>query len=267
MISVIMSVYNADKYLRESIESILNQTFTNFEFIIINDASTDNSLKIIEEYKKKDKRIILISNENNAGLASSLNLGIKQSKYDFIARMDADDISEPERLEKQLGFLLDNKHIDILGTFASIIDEDGEITAKQKMPLSHYEIVKMLVKLNPIIHPTIIFRKMALNRINFYNPKFSQNAPEDYELWFRAVKSGLIFYNLPEYLIRYRINNSHLSRKNLSFRVNEFKIRLKGYKLLKVSFYKYIYLFVPLILGIAPAALYHRLKTNDPRQG
>jgi len=114
-VSIVMSVYNAQKYLDEAIESILNQTYSNFEFIIINDGSTDKSLEIIENYAKKDSRIIVINRENK-GLIYSLNEGIRKANGKYIARMDADDISLPQRLEKQVEFMEKNKNIGICGT-------------------------------------------------------------------------------------------------------------------------------------------------------
>ena len=124
IVSVVMSVYNSEKYLPEAIESILNQTYTNFEFIIINDGSTDNSLRIIKEYANKDKRIIVISRENK-GLIFSLNEGIEVSKGKYIIRMDADDISLPNRLKIQLDFMEKNKDIAICGTVAITFDENN----------------------------------------------------------------------------------------------------------------------------------------------
>ena len=117
-----MSVYNASKFLNEAIESILNQTYKNFEFIIIDDGSTDNSTQIIEKYKKIDERIVFIENEKNVGLTKNLNKAIKLSTSDYIARMDADDISDVKRLEKQIKFLQENKDISIVGSCAKYIN-------------------------------------------------------------------------------------------------------------------------------------------------
>ncbi|MDD4353774.1 MAG: glycosyltransferase family A protein, partial [Candidatus Nanoarchaeia archaeon] len=125
-ISVIMSAYNTERYIAEAIESILNQTFKDFEFIIIDDGSTDDSLKIIKRYVKKDRRIKLIHNKKNIGLTKSLNKGLKIAKGQYIARMDADDISLPQRFQIQYDFLEKNKDIFLIGTTAFLIDDKGD---------------------------------------------------------------------------------------------------------------------------------------------
>ena len=125
-ISVVMAVYNGERHLREAIDSILNQTFADFEFVIIDDASTDRSGRILQEYAGKDKRIVIIGNETNMGLSKSLNKGIRLTKGEYIARMDADDISFPDRFEKQVKFLDDHNDIGILGTHYLQMDIGGK---------------------------------------------------------------------------------------------------------------------------------------------
>src|SRR3989344_5781814 len=120
-ISVLMPAYNARKYIGEAIESILNQTFKDFEFIIINDCSTDKTKKIIEEYANKDARIKLINNATNLGLTKSLNIGLKEARGEYVARLDADDVALPERLEKQYEFMEKNKETTLVGAWAEII--------------------------------------------------------------------------------------------------------------------------------------------------
>lgn len=198
-ISVIMSVYNAEKYLRESIESILNQTFKDFEFIIIDDGSTDRSKEIILSFK--DPRIKLVSRENR-GLTKSLNEAIKQSVGKYIARMDADDISEKDRFEKQINFLETNPDIYLCGTWARSIDESGAILGELKYPpQTSDEIKKYLIRHNPFIHSTVMFKKGLVDKVGFYDEKFLH--VEDYELWTRVVPKFKTA-NMPEFLLRYR---------------------------------------------------------------
>ena len=140
LVSVIMSVYNGEKYLSKAIESILNQSYRNFEFIIVDDASTDSSLEIINEYLKIDNRIIILSNNVNIGLGSSLNKAIQFSSGEFIARMDSDDISIPDRLEKQINYLLEHKNIHILGGDQIIIDERGVVISSLIYPKNELKI-------------------------------------------------------------------------------------------------------------------------------
>ncbi len=207
-ISVVMPTYNAEKYLKESIESILNQTFKDFEFIIINDGSTDNSLKIIKGYERKDKRIILINNPKNLGLQKTLNKGLEVAKGKYIVRMDADDISMPNRFKIQFEYLEEHKDIFLVGSSAIVIDEFGNrlgIFEKQNNPS---RVKKKLEKSNSVIHPSIMFRNEGF----FYREKFKTS--EDYDLYLRILSSGRKITHLPDFLIKYRISrNSFMSTK------------------------------------------------------
>jgi Glycosyltransferases involved in cell wall biogenesis len=203
-ISVLMPVYNGEKYLREAIESILNQTFTDFEFIIIDDASTDKSEEIIKSYT--DPRIIYRKNEINAGLAVCLNLSIDMARGEYLARMDADDISAPSRLEEQLKFMEKNSEIDICGSWAALINQRGKIWKTQPDRL----LAPALLFNTPLFHPAIIFRTTSLRRNNLkYNPSFRKI--QDYELWLRAAKL-LKLANIKKPLLRYRVTGEKINK-------------------------------------------------------
>lgn len=217
LISVIMPVYNTEKYLKESIESIINQSYKNFEFIIINDGSTDKSLDIINEYARKDNRIVVISRKNK-GLTYSLNEGISLANGEFIARMDSDDISMPERFEKQLNYFYDNNELDIVGSCANLIG-DKDLLKDEK---DNYSWVNINFKLNEDIegvflkecaipHPSVMMKKTFLKKIGGY----FEYTTEDYNLWLRAIKNGYRIGKLKEKLISYRIHNNSLMRSNL----------------------------------------------------
>ena len=180
-ISVIMSVYNGERYLREAIESILNQTFADFEFIIVNDASTDSSLAIIQSYQ--DERIRVISNEINIGLTKSLNKAITEARGEYIARQDADDISLPNRFEEQIKYFEHHPETALLGTSKYVIDEDGKILRKAIVLL---KTSKDLLKTNAITHGSAMFKKAIIDELGGYNElvRYSQ----DYELWLRIAK-------------------------------------------------------------------------------
>ena len=263
MISVVMSVYNAEKYLKEAIDSILNQTYQDFEFIIINDCSKDKSLAILKDYEKSHKSIKLINNTENLGLTKSLNRALAISKGEYIARMDADDISKSNRFERQIAFLKKHKTIDILGTFSNNIDEHGKTIGSRTVPVMHNEIMQMLPKLSPVSHPTVMFKRKSLKKIGFYNPKYRTS--QDLEMWFRAAGAGLKFHNIPEVLFEYRIDRDFLARKTFRFRCNDFKLRLEGYKCINLPWYKYAYAFIPIILGMIPNPIYQVLRKMDPR--
>lgn len=264
MISVIMSVYNAEKYLRESIESILHQTYSDFEFIIINDCSNDGSQSIIEEYTQKDNRIVLINNSANLGLTINLNKAITVAKNEFIARMDADDVSLPDRFKRQLDFFKSNPDIDVLGTYCTDIDELGNVIGERKVPKTNKDITQMIHIINPICHPTVMFRKEKLKKIGFYNEKYK--VVQDYDLWLRCSANDIMMHNLSEYLLKYRINDGYYGRKSWKYRMTDFKIRYSGYKRLKLPLHKRVYLIVPIILGILPSNFYKILKKWDFRK-
>jgi glycosyltransferase involved in cell wall biosynthesis len=200
-----MSVFNGAAWLREAIESILAQTFKDFEFIIIDDGSIDESAQIVRSYE--DERIVFFCQENQ-GLASALNKGISLSRSDLIARMDADDISFPKRLETQFRFLQQNPEIIGLGSGAIYTDEQGHEIAPVFMPETYEEILEWLPE-SPFIHPSVIFRKDSFYRAGQYLPAFSR--AQDMVLFNQMAKLGRL-HNLKEPLLKYRITRSAASR-------------------------------------------------------
>jgi len=196
-----MSVFNGEDFLRESIESILNQTFKDFEFIIVDDGSTDGTKRILSEYREKDSRIEIIINEKNIGLTKSLNKALKMTKGEYIARHDADDISLSQRFEKQIEFLQNNPDVKILGTYAHIISQNKKLLKKEILPTSDLEIRKLLIKRNSFVHSSIMIKKEIFDRVGLYNEQFKTT--QDYELWFRALKISK-GANLPLFLVEKR---------------------------------------------------------------
>ena len=222
VVSVVMSVYNAEKYLDAAIRSILEQTYNNFEFIIINDGSNDRSLEIIKKYKNEDDRIVLISRENR-GLISSLNEGIVKARGEYIVRMDADDISLPFRIEKQLQVMEHEKDIVVCGSWINIFGENiNEKVAR------YFEYDKQ-IKANLLIsccfaHPSVMIRKDAFTNNNILYDERFKNA-EDYYIWTQLAKVGK-FYNIPEILLKYRFLETSITRlsdKDCSKRYNVLK--------------------------------------------
>ncbi|MBN2857345.1 MAG: glycosyltransferase family 2 protein [Candidatus Delongbacteria bacterium] len=206
-ISVIMSVYNAEPFLAEAIESILGQSFSDFEFIITNDASTDGSLEILSNYSKKDDRIILLRNLENRGLAANLNRMIEIAEGKYIARMDADDISLPERLQKQYDFMENNPGIGVSG--AQIIPFGSKKFKMDPAPVTHEEIKASLFFTNPMMHPTVMFRKSVLEETS---ARYDENlrTSQDLDLWFSLIRKTK-FANCSEPMLRYRIEGSGAS--------------------------------------------------------
>lgn len=205
-ITVLMSVHNGEKYLKEAIESILNQTFKDFEFLIVNDGSTDSSKEIIFSYN--DPRIVYVENETNIGLTKSLNKGLKLAKGEYIARMDADDISLPERLEEQVEFMDQHPDIGICGARLRLIGGGRN----WKMPSESDLIKASMIFFNPLFHPTVIIRKKILDDNNLkYDESFRY--AQDYELWSR-IKNFTDFHNIQKSLVLYRISGDRITKKS-----------------------------------------------------
>ncbi len=205
-ISVIMSVYNGESYLTESVNSILNQTFKDFEFIIINDGSVDKTFEILN--KITDERVKIILNKKNKGLTASLNKCLKVARGKYIARMDADDISEPLRLEKEFNFLEKNREYGVVGTFIKIFNQNTGEYIFQKKPVKNSEIKEFLKHDNCLAHGTVLIRKEALESSGHYDERMLQS--QDYELWFRISRNWKLA-NIPEYLYTWRDHCGNIS--------------------------------------------------------
>ncbi|HRY63382.1 MAG TPA: glycosyltransferase [Patescibacteria group bacterium] len=207
-----MSAHNAEKYLREALESMLNQTLADFEFIIIDDASTDETQKIIKEYAAKDTRIKLISNPINLGLTKSLNIGLNQAQGEYIARLDADDLSEPERLQKQYDFMEAQPEYALVGSWVKIIDQDGQELAEKKPPPDTKLIKFSFIFGKPCLwHSSIFFRRDKIAQIGNYNEEYKYS--QDLNLYVRLLKKGKIT-NVPEFLTKHRLHADSIGRKN-----------------------------------------------------
>ena len=229
MISVIMSTYKEDeRLLRESIESILNQTYKDFEYIIILDyPDNDVHKSVIEEYALKDDRIHFYINEKNMGLTDSLNRGLSLCHGEYIARMDADDISLPDRLERQMKYLEKN-HYDLIGGITEMINENGTLLYSIKsVPTDPKKINKALRYSQCIAHPTWLGKKEVFEKNAGY-----RHMPlcEDYDFTLRAVLNGFVISNLNEPVLKYRMTSNSISRSNLfeqylymSYITNEYK--------------------------------------------
>lgn len=206
-ISVIMSVYNGERYLGEAVESILNQTFRDFEFIIVDDGLSDNSLIVINNYAEKDGRIKIIKNEQNIGLTKSLNKALKSAQGEYIARMDCDDVSFPDRFEKQVSFLKDNAEIGIVGCNAMVIDDKGGNVKEVNMPR---DINSYLKKRNCFIHGSVMFRGDIIKKIGGYNEEMTY--AQDYEMWLRASRIYKIGF-VDGFLYKWRVHKGAIFYK------------------------------------------------------
>ena len=208
-VSIVMSCYNAESTLQRAVNSILDQTFTDFELIIIDDASSDQTSEILNQYALNDTRIQLVTNEKNQGLSYSLNKGIKIAQSQIIARMDADDYAYPDRILKQYEFLLTHKKVDILGSAVRYLNEDGEVFKSLTLPTTHEHIVHRIFKKTIVFHPTIMLRKQVYENHGYYDPKLRW--AEDADLWYR-IYDQVTFHNLQEILLDYTVKSSISNR-------------------------------------------------------
>lgn len=212
LVSIILPVYNAQDYLKESIDCMLNQTYKNFEFIILNDGSKDDSEKIILSYS--DSRIKYHFHANK-GLGATLNVGLSLCNGKYIARQDQDDISHPDRLKKQVEYLENNENVLLLGTRAKIFFDNSPKVLYHKHATRPCDLKFDLLFDNPFVHSSVMFRKTAIDKIGFYNT--DRNLYEDFELWSRFTKIGDVA-NLPEVLVDYRDHEKGLSKNFSNFR-------------------------------------------------
>ena len=218
-ITVLMPVYNGSRYLAAAIDSILSQTYTDFEFLIIDDASGDGSCNIIKSYN--DTRIRLIVNKKNLGQTRSLNKGIQLAKGEFIARIDQDDISFNNRLELQISFMKDNPSIILLGTAFQTIDEHGTLLTHYYPPTTHKEIINSFTSYCPIAHSSVIFQRLPVYNLGGYpeNYVFSQ----DFALW-QKLSVQYQEANLPIELVQIR---KHSGQTGLSHGSKQILIKEK----------------------------------------
>ncbi len=259
-ISVIMGVYNQwnKEALRMAVTSILNQTFPDFEFIIWDDGSHPEAAKHIRELADMDERIIVAGKDENHGLAFSLNACIGMAKGKYIARMDADDLSLPERLEKQYHFLETHPQYAWCGCNTNLFDNEG-VWGSRSMPERPQE--HDYLKFSPYVHPTVMFRSLVFDENEGYLESEDTLRCEDYEIFMRLRKAGLKGYNLQECLFCYREDKEAYKRRKFKFRIRETKLRWRNFKDMGILFpLGWLYVIRPIAGGLVPAGVMSRLK-------
>lgn len=250
-ISVIMSVKNGMNYLHKSIESILNQTFSDFEFIICDDGSTDDTGKILESYKQKDKRIILIHNDVSKGLAYSLNKCIEVSRSNILARQDADDTSELNRFEVQYRYVQSHPQYAIVGTSWNNVSEDGEIL-KVTHPIAVLTALNQ-AKGGSYMHPSWMMRKNMLKEVGFYTVNKYTIRNQDYHLVMKILGVGMKISNLNDILYNYKVDDNMIARTRNWKRVKGLMwIIYDSFRRNNMPLWCYIYITKPLIVHLIP---------------
>ena len=265
-VTVLMGVYNGLPRLEHAIRSIQEQTLQDFEFLIIDDGSTDGSARLIQQFAGADSRIRLISHAANRGLGAVLNQGVAAARGALIARMDADDFSLPERLERQVDYFRQHPGTDVVGSYALDVDARGRRVRERRVPVDHQRIVE-LVWSNPFIHTTVMFRRDAVLRVGSYAARLQRR--QDYDLWFRCVRAGLQLANIPETLVHYHFSDETMRRNNIRAMVDQVGIGLRGCRLVRAPLHAYAATCLPLLEAALPCALRTRFvafkSRIDPR--
>ena len=260
-VSIIMSTYNDEDTVSKAIESILLQTYKNWEFIICDDGSTDNTYQIIKKYGSVNKKIKIIRNSVNKGGAYSKNKCIKYASGEYIAGQDADDYSSSNRIEELIKFLEKNKEYAMVFSRGYLFDEKGiwgERGLKNYSP-NKYDLIKS----NQFIHPTMMIRKQCLSKVGGYRYSSLTYRCEDYDLWFRFYAEDFKGYVLDKKLYYFKEDSESYKRKKFKYRIDEMRIRWNGYKAMDLEVWNYIYVLKPLFVGLLPKFFimkYHRRK-------
>lgn len=235
LVTIVMGSYNVEPYIEEAIDSVISQTYNNWELIIVDDASTDGTVDKILQYK--DKRIKLFINEYNIGVAASLNRAIRCMNKDtvYIARLDSDDVSKPDRLSKQVKYMQTNSRVDIVGSNIYEFTDNNtkrNIIYRTHLPKNHERLMAWLPFGSPMPHSTWMIRVDSFDRIQ-YNP--NRRTAEDYEFMYRIFRQGGVIACIEEPLVYYRVRSDSLSHNKKSADINTLEVRSKVHKLLRMK--------------------------------
>lgn len=257
-ISIIIPTFNRKEYLKQCLDSILNQTYKNIEIIMCDDCSKDNTLKIAQKIAKNDKRIILLKNKENLKSGMTRNKCLEKATGDYIAIQDADDYSDLKRIEKQVEFLENNQEYDFVSSGVYKVDESNvwdEYYSWTEKPIN-----KDFFKGLPYVHAATMFRKDVLDKVKGYRVSKETNRTEDFDLFLRLHMNGYHGYNLKEPLYFYNENINAYMRKKYRYRIDEAKLRLNFYKKTGLMPQGFLYALKPLVVGLIPRKIQYRLK-------
>jgi glycosyltransferase EpsE len=261
-VSILMGVYNCANTLGEAIDSILCQTYSDWELIICDDGSADDTLQIVREYAARDPRIVIAQNFRNLGLNHTLNHCLKLARGELCARMDGDDVSEPERLEKLVLALDSNPKFALVSSWVSFFDEGGKWGVGRSKPQPDS---MDLATGTPFCHAACMIRTGVLRDLGGYGTDAWLRRSQDYHLWFRLYAAGHRGVNLQEVLYRVRDGRDAVGRRGFSVRLMEARIMWFGFRLLKFPLWQYFRILRPLVLGLIPGWLYAHLHKRKRR--
>lgn len=248
-VSIIMGAYNASSTLTDAIESIFAQTYPNWECIICDDCSTDDTSEILSQYAKKDSRIKVIRNKKNCGLAASLNHCLEYVQGTYIARMDCDDLSVETRLEKQVAYLEGHPEFDLVGTFMQAFNDSGKGNIiESKLYPTKFDLPKGA----PFAHATIMMRTSTMKQLNGYRISKHTVRTEDVDLWYRFFAAGFSGANLPEPLYLVRMDQAAYKRRKIKYMLHASYIIWYGCKFVGLPFYYRVYCIKPILSWLFP---------------
>jgi glycosyltransferase EpsE len=265
-VSVIMGIYNCEDTLADSLYSIINQTYTDWELIMCDDCSTDKTYTVAKEFADKYGNIVLIKNEQNMGLAFSLNKCLEVAKGQYIARTDGDDICLQERFQVQVDFLNNNPHYHIVGSSVILYDETGDKAIRHTIETpSKYDLVKGV----PFIHPTIMMRKEIYDILGGYTVSKRTKRGQDADLWYKLFAQGFKGYNIQMPLLKYHESIKDYKKRSLKVRWMGMQTRFIGYRRLRLPVHYYIFVFKPLVTALIPKNVmyYYHKSMKEKKDG
>lgn len=258
-ISVLMGVYNCESTVAKSIDSIVSQTFSDWELIVCDDGSSDATFHIITRYAQKEPRIIILKNSTNQGLSYTLNKCLSIARGYYCARMDGDDLCDPTRLEKQSLFLDEHQEYGFVSSLMKRFDESGIYDVPVKV--DSYSPSKMdYVKGSPFCHAPVMIRRSAYEAVGGYRDLPNTLGVEDYDLWFRLYAVGIKGYVLHEPLYSMFDGRDAARRRTFKRRLNEAWVRKEGYRAMGIPWLLRIYILKPIVIGLLPQFIYRLLR-------
>lgn len=253
-ISVIMGIYNCAPTLQEALDSLYAQTYQGFKIILCDDGSTDDTLKIAEENARLHDNVLVIRNERNMGLNYTLNHCLKYADTEYIARMDGDDISLPNRFEKELKFLDEHPEVGVVSASMVHFDENGDFRLGRGK--GRFIVAKDFISGTPLCHAVCMARTVVFKQVGGYSVDKKLLRVEDYHLWFKIFTAGYRLYDLDECLYKMRDDRNALARRNWMSRRNEAYVKHIGYKMINLPWYYQFYTVVPILKNFVPNWLY-----------
>lgn len=250
LVSIILPTYNGSKRIEMALQSVLAQKYSNWELLVLDDGSNDNTALIVDNFVKQDSRIRYIKNEINLGIQKTLNKGLREAKGEYIARIDDDDIwVDQNKLSEQVGFLEKNKEYVLVGTGVIIVDEHNKELFRYLLPEKDTQIRKTILGKNCFIHSSVLFNKNTVMKMGGYDESVNTRHVEDYDLWLRLGLCGK-FANLPSYAVRFKLHDASISAQN---KIEQYK---KIFKVIKIFKGKYPNYFISYFRALARIIVY-----------